>query len=174
MTQDDSQFLIESREPDAACPRIGHHLSVVASQGDPDYAAYAAAIITNWQALSLNIPGGIFNDSALIMMLDLFLAAERNEKRYVTSGSRAATLPHTTILRYIDLMSRAGLITRPPDARGTLIAIAPKTREDIRAWLEATSSIRLRRQPRELQVEATSKPDAHRSPRDLGRDRRES
>jgi hypothetical protein len=158
VTKDDSEFLVEFHEPDAAYPRIGRHLSVVASQGDPDYATYAAAIITNRRALSLDAPGGIFNDPALMMVLDLFVAAERGENRHVTSCCRAAKLPHTTTLRYIDFMFRAGLITRQPDegdARRTLIAIAPKTREDIRAWLEATASIRLRRQPRELPTGAT-------------------
>lgn len=169
MTQDvSSDGAAEPRASEAdsgaATPRLGQHLHVVASNGEPDYAAYAAALIESRKTLARCMSGSIFGDPALDMLLDLFVAAERDERRYVTSCCHAAGTPHTTTVRYVNVMVQAGLIARQDDeedARRTLLEITPKARWAIQTWLETISSTQLPRKPREHPGGATPEHAGH-------------
>ena len=84
---------------------------------------------------------GLFADPAWDMLLALFVADEEREPLSVSQLCAASGVPHTTALRWIDSLARAGLIVRAPDsrdARRTLISLHAEARDKVRQVVART------------------------------------
>lgn len=72
----------------------------------------------------------MFGEPSWDMLLDLFAARVEDRRVCVTSLALASGVPITTALRYIENMTRSGLIVRvddPADGRRKMVALAPAT-----------------------------------------------
>jgi hypothetical protein len=77
-----------------------------------------------------HLPGLTLGEPAWDMLLDLSVAHYWRRETSVTSLCIAADVPSTTALRWINSMTKAGLIVRRPcqrDGRRSFLAIAPDT-----------------------------------------------
>jgi DNA-binding MarR family transcriptional regulator len=80
----------------------------------------------------------IFAEPAWDMLLDLFAAAEKGQRIYVTSLCIAAAVPATTALRWITLLEKRGLVVKvkdDEDGRKFWIELAPATRSSLERYL---------------------------------------
>ncbi|RIA37906.1 winged helix DNA-binding protein [Hephaestia caeni] len=78
------------------------------------------------------IPGGLFEDPAWDMLLDLFAADLEGGRVSVSSLCIAAAVAPTTALRWIGRMTEAGLLGRAPDPddrRRAFVMLTPPTRQ---------------------------------------------
>lgn len=74
--------------------------------------------------------GDLFGEPTWDMLLDLYAARIEDRRVCVTSLALASGVPVTTALRYIENMTRSGLIVRvddPADGRRKMVALAPAT-----------------------------------------------
>lgn len=82
--------------------------------------------------------GGLFEDPAWDMLLDLFAADLEGKRVSVSSLCIAAAVPPTTALRWIGRMSDAGLLRReadPDDRRRAFMGLSARARDDMaRCW----------------------------------------
>lgn len=120
----------------------------VAAYGDNPHTPVSSALVrTIIQARRLReryLPGKLFADPAWDILLDL--TAARLEKRQVcvTSLCIAASVPPTTALRWIALLSDRGLVTRMPDAkdgRRTVVELTDEAADAMIAFLGAAHGI---------------------------------
>ena len=73
--------------------------------------------------------GGLFRATAIIIMLELFLAHSDRRLPSITEISYAAFIPPTTALRFFEALASEGLIARRPDPhdrRRTSLELTPK------------------------------------------------
>jgi DNA-binding transcriptional ArsR family regulator len=106
--------------------------------GEADEVDAARALIGARRARERLFGDGLFADPAWDMLLALFVADAEGEPLSVSQLCGASGVPHTTALRWIESLARAGLIVRAPDARDarrTLISLHSDAREKVRQVL---------------------------------------
>ena len=84
--------------------------------------------------------GGLFEDPAWDMLLDLFAAELEGNRVSVSSLCIAAGVAPTTALRWIARMTDMGLFVRHPDPvdrRRAFMTLSPRASEAMRAYLVA-------------------------------------
>lgn len=82
-------------------------------------------------------PGGLFEDPAWDMLLDLFAAELERAKVSVSSLCIAAAVAPTTALRWIARLTEAGLFERrpdPADRRRAFMALTPRASDGMRRY----------------------------------------
>lgn len=70
---------------------------------------------------------GLFADPAWDILLDLYSAAARGEQVPTSSLAHAARVPHSTAIRWVKLLAKAGIVVReqdPRDARRVLVSLS--------------------------------------------------
>lgn len=85
----------------------------------------------------------LFGEPAWDILLDLALATAEDRKVYVTSCCIASGAPWTTGLRYIALLTDAGLVERQPDpgdGRRCYLSLTETGRDAMDAYLAQTAS----------------------------------
>jgi DNA-binding MarR family transcriptional regulator len=85
-------------------------------------------------------PNEMFADPAWDILLDLARADADSQQVSVSSACIAASVPMSTALRWVRLMTEAGLLNRwtdPKDRRRDLIALTDKTASSMRDYLAA-------------------------------------
>jgi hypothetical protein len=88
--------------------------------------------------------GGLFEDPAWDMLLDLFAAELERAQVSVSSLCIAAAVAPTTALRWIAKMTEAGLFERQPDPfdrRRAFMALSPQASAAMRAYVAAARRI---------------------------------
>ena len=88
--------------------------------------------------------GGLFEDPAWDMLLDLYAAELEGVRVSVSSLCIAAAVAPTTALRWLTKLTEQGLFVRQPDPRDrrrAFMALAPQTREAMRGYLAAMHRI---------------------------------
>lgn len=121
---------------------------VASSQSGPTYASYTQAILDGRASITRHLPADLFADPALDILLDLFVAVERRERRTIKMVTLAARTPFTTALRWIRMLEKRGFIERgddPDDRRVVTLRMLPPAHAAMEAWLADVSSIPLRR-----------------------------
>ena len=111
-----------------------------AAEGADDLEA-ARALLAARRVRERLFGEGLFADPAWDMLLALFVADEEREPLSVSQLCAASGVPHTTALRWIDSLARAGLIVRAPDARDarrTLISLHGEARDKVRQVIART------------------------------------
>jgi hypothetical protein len=86
----------------------------------------------------------LFADPAWDLLLDLYAAAAERRLVSVSSACIAAAVPHTTALRWINMLEIQGLILRTPDPadrRSSHLRIAPVARDAVGQWLDQLASL---------------------------------
>ena len=85
-------------------------------------------------------PEGLFADPAWDILLDLFAAEVGQQRVTVSSACIAAAVPGTTALRYLEILSGHGLISResdPLDRRRKFISLTPAASEALRSYFNS-------------------------------------
>jgi DNA-binding MarR family transcriptional regulator len=90
--------------------------------------------------------GGLFEDPAWDMLLDLFAAELEQNRVSVSSLCIAAAVAPTTALRWISKLSEQGLFVRQPDPqdrRRAFMALSTRTSEAMRGYMAASRRVDL-------------------------------
>ncbi len=103
--------------------------------GEPEFAegdciAFLESQFRIRRLRARHLPGLSLGEPAWDMLLDLAVALFWRRETSVTSLCIAADVPSTTALRWINSMTKAGLIVRRPchrDGRRSFLAISPET-----------------------------------------------
>lgn len=83
-------------------------------------------------------PSDLFNDPAWDTVLVLYCAEGRGERLSVTALGHSIGLAQTTALRWIGLLTDAGLVERLPDEhdrRRNFVTLTGQARDKITSWL---------------------------------------
>lgn len=83
-------------------------------------------------------PTNLFADPAWDMVLALYCAEGRGERLSVTTLGRSIGLAQTTALRWINMLTDAGLVERLPDEhdrRRNFVTLTGQASEKITSWL---------------------------------------
>ncbi len=87
---------------------------------------------------------GLFADASWDIMLDLYDHRRRGRAVTISSACVASSVPPTTALRHLDVLTASGLVTRrscPHDARSTYVELTQKGAELMDGWLSSTLRI---------------------------------
>jgi DNA-binding MarR family transcriptional regulator len=74
----------------------------------------------------------LFGEPAWDILLDLFVAGEKNKRVAVTSACIGSGVPSTTALRWLNVLELRGLVEREDDnqdARRSFVRLTPKARD---------------------------------------------
>lgn len=89
----------------------------------------AAEDIYNWRRQREKwFDGDLFQDPAWDLLLDLFIAHERNRRVYLSSACVAACSPNTTAMRWLGTLETKKLVRRtcdPNDRRRIYVELTP-------------------------------------------------
>lgn len=118
--------------------------------GPPVEAAVTAAevrdVIRARRLRDRFFPGGLFEDPAWDMLLDLFAAGLERTQVSVSSLCIAAAVAPTTALRWIGRLTAAGLLDRaadPADRRRAFVALSKSADVAMRSYVAAARAARL-------------------------------
>ena len=123
------------RQLEGVLRRLGASDAPDARAAGADDLDAARALLAARRAREQLFGDGLFADPAWDMLLALFVADEEREPLSVSQLCAASGVPHTTALRWIESLARAGLIVRaadPGDARRTLISLHAGARDKVR------------------------------------------
>ena len=84
---------------------------------------------------------GLFGEAAWDMLLILYSRSDTNPRMTIAGVSKAAGIPTTTTLRWLDTLEDQGLIVRQPhphDARSSLVSLAAKGQGLLEAYFSET------------------------------------
>jgi DNA-binding MarR family transcriptional regulator len=84
----------------------------------------------------------LFGEPAWDILLDLYQAHCLNHTLYVSQLGLVERIPHSSVLRWIDLLERNGLVTRQKDSRDgrrVIPALTPLAVEQLEAALRAAA-----------------------------------
>jgi len=111
---------------------------------DKDVSATLRAIIASRGLRTRYFPADMFADPAWDILLDLARADVDKQQVSVSSVCIAASVPMSTALRWVRLMTEAGLLSRwtdPKDRRRDLIALTDQTAANMREYLNAVQAM---------------------------------
>jgi len=109
-----------------------------------EIAATLRTMIASRSQRSRYFPAEMFADPAWDILLDLTRAEIEKQQVSVSSVCIAASVPMSTALRWVKLMTEAGLLRRwtdPKDRRRDLIALTPATAGHMRDYLAAVHTL---------------------------------
>ncbi len=111
--------------------------SPVDQTGLPDTRMLLLAVTKARRLRNRSLPSDLFGEPAWDMLLDLTIADMAGRPTLVTGLAAASGAPMSTALRYIDLMQKAGLLSRHDDARDrrrVLLSLMPEARQAVERW----------------------------------------
>lgn len=119
----------------------------VEAKPDPDHLVRVARnAIRMREAQRKYLPASYFDEPALNILLDLFVAGSEGRTVYVNDACIASQTPTSTALRWIAVLVRDGLAVRirdEVDARRTILDITPAGNRALSGLLGHWSSIQL-------------------------------
>jgi CheY-like chemotaxis protein len=124
-------------------------MGIVVPPGPEDAGHSAAAttlhaIIAARRLRDRHFPGELFADPAWDILLDLARAEAGRQQVSVSSVCIAAAVPMSTALRWVRLLTEAGLVRRwtdPRDRRRDLVALAEPAAAAMRDYLSAVQAV---------------------------------
>lgn len=123
-------------------------LTLAEGVDDASLSDLAGSIMSARRRLGGHFDASLFANPGLDILL--FLFAEGLHGATVTTNAccAAAGVPRTTALRWIKLLQDRGLIDGSDDVsdrRVTMLALTPRARETVRAWLTEIAALPLNR-----------------------------
>ena len=126
----------------------GQEMETVVSAGTTTFEHFAAIVLAAQQAIGNHLPIDLFADPARALLLELFIAREREGGLSVSIAAIASGAPHSTALRWIRLLEGQGLLETTEDLvdRGrTSVTLASAAHQAVANYLQSISPIPLTR-----------------------------
>ena len=104
-------------------------------------AAYARSIVRKRARVERYMNPGLFGDPAFDILLDLYASEVEGNVVYVTSSADVTRLPLSTVMRYIVLLEREGLIDRTTDVADKRLVVVAFTNKGRAAMTNCLADI---------------------------------
>jgi hypothetical protein len=105
---------------------------------DSALVTYAQKLVRERKIRGMFFETGLFGEPVWDVLLDLYINDVLDKKVSVSSSCIAASVPSTTALRYLAMMTAKGMIVRTPDTNDTrvvFLSLSEKTLQKVKLYL---------------------------------------